>query len=163
MGNRLHLALVVTSAKSFVMGASSHTRNIATCWPKSLPFRGVQNDHEKTHSYHFRACGFASARRVNCSWAGTAVQNRALSVDKGREWAAAAAAVTLSKRRELDNNPRGNFADHVAVVKSESPLAGGATGSVHPRSGVALDQELYYFLIRVVTLRLLHRRCARRC
>jgi hypothetical protein len=124
MGYWFFLAPIVTFSESVFSGAPSRTCSFLTTWSKGLLLGVVKYDCERGCRRHFSFVGsFVSVRRIDCDRAGAALQRRAFSIDKGKRWAVAAAAVTLSKRRQMDTKPWRNFEDDSASGKNQSPSA----------------------------------------
>ncbi len=136
MGYRLCLAGLATFSDALLIGAPSPACSIVASRPNVLHLAGITFGHEKVWKSHVPVCGgFASVGRINRCWGGTAIQRRAFSIDKGKRWAAAAAAVTLSKRREPTAAPCERSADVAASAKDVSPAAENEPRCVQSNSG----------------------------
>ena len=152
MGYRQCLASAVAVSESGLPGALSRAGCAATSWPNELLYAGVEHKCRKGSSIHCRVFGsFVLEHRIDRSWVATALQRRALSIDKERRWAISAAAVTLSKRRDRKNiNEEASSLQKVAVysqlVINESPPVGSGAGD-GANSGVIAWPQLQHFLL----------------
>jgi hypothetical protein len=152
MGYRQCLASAVAVSESGLPGALSRASCAATSWPKELPYAGVEHNCRKSSSMHWRVFGsHVLEHRIDCSWVATALQRRALSIDKERRWAVSAAAVTLSKRRNQKNitEEAGSFPEMAANLQpviNECPPAGSDAGAAANSGVIAWPQQQDFLL-----------------